>query len=67
MPGSYFSSDIVHEIADHLNIVSRHHLRTVTTVHENAGDKERAYHLLFGVSGTLRPSQPNGDIGGTKE
>jgi hypothetical protein len=57
----------MYEIADHLNIISRHHLRTVTTVYENAGDKEQAYHLLFGVRGTLGPSQPNGNIGGAKK
>ena len=57
----------MHKIADHLDIISRHHLGAVTTVHENARDKERAYHLLFGVWGTLRPSQSNGNISGTEK
>lgn len=54
----------MHEVADHFDVVTRHHLAKIRTKYKHGMDGALAYHLLSGIRSTLGPGQRGSNIGG---
>lgn len=66
IPGANLGSNIVHEVADHLDVVTRHHLTKIRIAYKRDG-AEGPYHLFIGIRSALRPGQRSSNIGSAKE